>query len=182
MELNKLPKLKSSSKKRLGRGYGSGKGGHTAGRGAKGAKARGKIPLTFTGTKTRKSFLKKLPLQRGKGRFKPLSSGPMVVNLKYLNLFSKGEKVDLKALIKKGLITEKEALRFGVKILGDGDLTVSLEVAVPCSRPAAEKIAKAGGKVISAETKPAIKKAPGLKEESPSRVSKKVPKTAKGQK
>ena len=70
MDLKKLPKTTTKKKKRLGRGYGSGKGGHTVGRGAKGLKARSKLPLTFEGTKIKKSLLQRLPLRRGKGRFK----------------------------------------------------------------------------------------------------------------
>ena len=48
---NLLPTKKNKSKKRLGRGYGSGKGGHTVGRGTKGQKAReGRgAPLGFEG-------------------------------------------------------------------------------------------------------------------------------------
>ena len=61
-----LPKTISKRKKRLGRGYGSGKGGHTVGRGQKGQKTRGKIGVLFEGIKVKKSLLKKLPLRRGK--------------------------------------------------------------------------------------------------------------------
>lgn len=147
MNLDKLPKTSTRSKKRLGRGYGSGKGGHTVGRGAKGAKARGKIALAFTGTKMRKSLLRRLPLKRGKEKFKPKPK-PISVNLKYLNLFSKNEKVDLQALIKRGIILEKEAKKFGVKILGDGQLKVALKIELPCSKSAQKKIEKAGGKVV----------------------------------
>jgi len=59
MNLNNLKKTTKSSKKRVGRGYGSGKGGHTSGRGSKGAKSRGKIPLDFSGTKSKKSTFQK---------------------------------------------------------------------------------------------------------------------------
>jgi len=148
MELNKLPKTTTRKKKRLGRGYGSGKGGHTVGRGAKGLKARGKVPLTFDGTKIKKSFLKRLPLQRGKGKFKSLKPGPMVVNLKYLNLLPKGSEVNLKTLVKHGIVDAKEAKKYGVKILGDGELKVKLKVKLPCSKGAMKKIEKAGGKVV----------------------------------
>ena len=57
------------SKKRLGRGYGSGKGGHTSGRGQKGQKSRTKVHILFEGLKVKKSTLKKFPLLRGKGKF-----------------------------------------------------------------------------------------------------------------
>lgn len=55
--------------KRLGRGYGSGKGGHTSGRGQKGQKSRTKMHILFEGLKVKKSTLKKFPLLRGKGKF-----------------------------------------------------------------------------------------------------------------
>ncbi len=65
----KLPKIVARGKKRVGRGRGSGKGGHTVGRGQKGQKARGKVGVLFEGMKMKKSLIKRLPLQRGKGKF-----------------------------------------------------------------------------------------------------------------
>ena len=67
----KLVKHEGSKRKRLGRGYGSGKGGHTVGRGQKGQKTRGKIGILFEGLKVKKSFIKRLPMLRGKGKNKP---------------------------------------------------------------------------------------------------------------
>ncbi|MBU1070791.1 uL15 family ribosomal protein, partial [Patescibacteria group bacterium] len=49
MNLSNLPKITQRPKKRVGRGYGSGKGGHTSGRGQKGQKSRSKIPIWFEG-------------------------------------------------------------------------------------------------------------------------------------
>jgi len=66
-----LPKVVAKSKKRVGRGMGSGKGSHTSGRGQKGQKSRGTIGVLFEGMKMRKSYLKRLPLMRGKGKFHP---------------------------------------------------------------------------------------------------------------
>jgi len=148
MKLNKLPKITTKKKKRVGRGYGSGKGGHTSGRGSKGQKARSKVGLLFEGTKMRKSLIRRLPVMRGKGKFKA-RQGAIIVNLKYLNLFKKNDKVNLKTLVKKGIVKEKEAKKFGVKILGDGELKISLTVELPVSKSAAKKIEKAGGKVIN---------------------------------
>src|SRR3989344_8863989 len=88
--LTNTPKNTAKSQKRLGRGYGSGKGGHTVGRGQKGQKTRKKIPLLFTGTKTKKSFVQRLPKLRGKGKFKPLKSKPLPVPLSALNKFTSG--------------------------------------------------------------------------------------------
>jgi large subunit ribosomal protein L15 len=148
MNLNQLPKTTMKGKKRVGRGYGSGKGGHTVGRGAKGDKARGKVGLAFEGTKVKKSLIKRLPLQRGKGKLKPFKNKSLIVNLYCLNLFKKDTKIDLDSLIKAGIVAEKQARAFGVKILGDGELKVALEVNLPCSKPAMEKIKKAGGQVL----------------------------------
>lgn len=67
----RLPKVIKRSKKRVGRGVGSGKGSHTSGRGQKGQKSRGKVGVLFEGMKMKKSLLKRLPLMRGKGKFHP---------------------------------------------------------------------------------------------------------------
>lgn len=68
--LNKLEKTTTKKKKRLGRGYGSGKGGHTTNRGMKGQKSRvgSKIPLWFEGGQL--PLIRRIPMLRGKGRFK----------------------------------------------------------------------------------------------------------------
>lgn len=64
-----LPKVVGKKMKRIGRGYGSGKGGHTVGKGQKGQKTRSTINVLFEGMKVKKSLLKRLPFQRGKGKF-----------------------------------------------------------------------------------------------------------------
>lgn len=143
---NKLPKVKTKSKKRVGRGYGSGKGGHTAGRGQKGQKSRSGLHILFEGVKVKKSFIKRLPLKRGKGKFKAKDK-PIVVKTRYLNLFPTGSKVTLESLIKRGIVKEKDAKKYGVKILGDGEVTKKLTVLVPTSKSAAKNIEKAKGKV-----------------------------------
>ena len=58
---------RASTLKRLGRGIGSGKG-KTGGRGSKGQKARGKVPLAFAGSNL--PLYKKLPLRKGLGNRK----------------------------------------------------------------------------------------------------------------
>ncbi|MCX6725876.1 MAG: 50S ribosomal protein L15 [Candidatus Shapirobacteria bacterium] len=156
MKLNQLPKSITRNKKRLGRGYGSGKGGHTSSRGAKGDNARGKVALIFEGTKMKKSFLKRLPLRRGKGKFKPQHNKPLIINLDQLNILSKESLVNIETLVKVGLVVEKEAKIYGVKILGNGELKIALKVALPCSGSAKKKIEKAGGKIIE-KLAPAIK-------------------------
>lgn len=144
MKLHELPKITKKSQKRVGRGRGSGRGGHTVGRGQKGQKSRSRIGLIFEGTKIKKSLVKRLPFLRGKGKQKSVKLKPIVVNLKYLNLFPKGSVVDIESLIKEGIVA-KEAKNLGVKILGEGTIDFPLEVRVPISRGAKKKIEKAGG-------------------------------------
>lgn len=162
MKLDGLPKTTAKKKKRVGRGYGSGKGGHTVGRGAKGLKARGKVALTFAGTKMKKSFLKRLPLRRGKGKFKSLKPKPITVKVGYLNLFPKGTIVDVEALIRHKVVNEKEARKYGVKVLGDGHLQMALKVMLPCSKGAKEAIEKAGGGMVAEEKEGAANKRPSV--------------------
>ena len=149
MKLNERPKITAKKKKRVGRGYGSAKGGHTVGRGAKGLKARGKVALTFDGTKIKKSFLKRLPLRRGRGKFKPLKSKSIIVKTGHLNLLPKGVVVDLDSLVKYQIVDEQEAKMNGVKILGDGEIQKPFQVELPCSKGARKAIEKAGGKVVN---------------------------------
>ncbi len=142
------PKVVARRKKRVGRGYGSGKGGHTAGRGQKGQKARSKVHVLFEGVKVKKSLLRRLPLQRGKGKFKAKTK-PLVVNLEALNLLKDGSKVDVESLAKAGIVKLTDAKELGVKILGKGKLAKKLTVGVLISKSAAKKIKAAGGKVIN---------------------------------
>ena len=165
MILSKLSKTTQRSRKRVGRGYGSGKGGHTSGRGTKGRKARGKVPLQFEGAAAGASFYKRLPLLRGKGKLKP-NAKPVGINVKYLNILKKDTKVTLETLIEHHIVDGK-GKETGVKILGDGELSVALTVLLPTSKGAREKIEKAGGTVESTAVKE------GTKEKSKSVTKKK---------
>lgn len=144
MELNKLPKTTTKEKKRLGQGHGSGRG-KTAGRGTKGQKARGKMPLYFEGGGL--SLIKRLPMRRGRGRNKVFKKKPLAINVKFLNILPKNTVVDVKALIEHKIVAKEDAQVYGVKILGEGELGVSLTVKLPCSKGARRKIEAAGGKV-----------------------------------
>ena len=84
---------------------------------------------------------------RGKGKNKAFKNNPIAVNVKVLNLLKKDSIVDLKALIGSKIVDAEYAKRNGVKILGDGELSVSLIVKLPVSKGAAKKIEKAGGRV-----------------------------------
>lgn len=136
-------KIVSQRKKRVGRGGGSGKGFHTAGRGQKGQKTRRKIHVLFEGYKVKKSLLHRLPMQRGKARFKPQSDRPIVINLEVLNLLPANSEVTIESLIKARLVDAKDAKQFGVKILGNGKLTKKLTINLPMSKSAAKKISNA---------------------------------------
>lgn len=146
MKLQNLNKITKRSKKRLGLGHGSGRG-KTSGRGTKGQNARSNRPLSFEGGAL--TLIKRLPFRRGKGRNKVFKKKPIVLNVKSLNFFEKGSVIDLKTLIAKKVIDEKEAKIYGVKILGDGELSVSLKIQLPVSKGAKKKIEKAGGQVLS---------------------------------
>jgi large subunit ribosomal protein L15 len=143
---NNLPKVVTKRKKRRGRGFGSGKGGHTTGRGQKGQKSRKTIGILFEGLKTKKSFYKRLPLRRGKGKFKAKDK-PLIVKLSLLNYLPAGSKVNIDSLIANKIVDKKQAKLLGVKILGDGEIKKKLTIELPISKSAAKKIEKAGGKV-----------------------------------
>lgn len=144
MQLNNLKKVTTKTKRRLGQGHGSGRV-KTAGRGTKGQNARSNRALTFEGGAL--PLIKRLPFRRGKGRNKLFRNKPIIVNVKFLNVFKAGSIVDLKALIGSHMVDEQEAAFYGVKILGDGEIKSALTIKLPISKKAAKKIEKAGGKV-----------------------------------
>jgi large subunit ribosomal protein L15 len=147
VSLHTLPPLGRRSKKRVGRGYGSGKGGHTSGRGQKGQKSRRTIPWSFEGGALPLS--QRLPFWRGKGRLNPLKPKPIPVNIGQLERFPDGTVIDLAFLVKERIIHQSEADTRGVKILGDGKLTKKLTiVGMRMSQSAKAAIEKVGGAVM----------------------------------
>lgn len=143
MKLHELLKVKTRTKKRLGRGIGSGRG-KTSGRGTKGQKARGKMPVGFSGDV---ALFKKLPKKLGQGNPK-ISEKPAVLNLSSLNVFKSRTIVDLEQLLKMKIVSKKNIKR-GVKILGGGEIKTALVVKLPTSVSARKKIEDAGGKVVN---------------------------------
>lgn len=144
MNLHSLHHITTKSKRRLGRGHGSGRG-KTAGRGTKGQKARGSISLSFEGGAL--PLIKRLPFRRGKGRNKVIKARPVIINVKVLNFLPPKTTVDTETLIKYKLVDAEEAKRGGIKILGDGELSIPLTVKLPVSGGARKKIEKAEGTV-----------------------------------
>jgi len=134
---------KYRTRKRVGRGGGSGSG-KTSGRGHKGWGARsgstrrpgyegGQMPIYrrvpkrgFTNARFRKDYT--------------------VINVESLSAFSDGDAVDLAAVLERGLASMKSRL---LKVLGNGDLGARLTVrAQKFSKSAVEKIEAAGGTVV----------------------------------
>lgn len=145
MNLGNLEKITAKKKRRVGLGHGSGRG-KTSGRGTKGQKARGDVPLDFEGGAL--PLIKRLPFLRGKGKNKSINKDPYVINVGLLNSLPKNSTVDIESLAKLKLVNLEDANKNGVKILGDGELTVALTVKLPASKSATEKITKAGGSVV----------------------------------
>ena len=126
-------------KTRVGRGEGS--KGKTAGRGTKGTKARYQMRVGFEGGGV--NFVMRSPKLRG---FKnPFRVEYQVVNLEKLaDLYPKGGDVTIADLVAKGAVRKNEK----VKVLGDGDIAVKLNVAVDkVSSSAEQKIVAAGGSI-----------------------------------
>ena len=144
MRMYELTKGVANPKKRLGRGLGSGRG-KTSGRGTKGQGARGKVKTGFTGGGL--PFYKKLPLRRGL-RNPRIFKKPMGINLQRLEVFKQKDTIDIQALADGGIISKKD-LKIGIKILGSGEIKKALNIKIPISKKAKEKIEKAGGKILN---------------------------------
>jgi len=145
MQINDLKPAEGSrkSRKRVGRGHGSGFGGRS-GRGDKGQLSRsggGKGPHYEGGQNPIYRRLPKLP--GFKNRFRTEYE---VVNVSRLDaIFDDGQTVNIDALYEKGVIKSRMV---PVKVLGDGELTKRLTVNVDkVSGSAKEKIESAGGTV-----------------------------------
>jgi large subunit ribosomal protein L15 len=139
-ELQPAPGSKST-RKRVGRGTGSGLG-KTSGRGHKGQNARsgGGVRPGFEGGQN--PLYRRLP-KRGfnNTRFATVFA---IVNLDQLSGFADGTEVTPELLMSEGILKNPKD---GIKILGNGELTVKLTVkAHKFSQSAADKIQAAGGK------------------------------------
>lgn len=129
------------SRKRVGRGIGSGLG-KTSGRGHKGQNARsgGGVRPEFEGGQT--PLFKRLPKRGFTNIFRKEYA---IVNVGALNVFRKNQRVTVENLIEKGLVKKEYD---GVKILGNGELTKPLTVVAHKFSKSAEKaILEAGGKI-----------------------------------
>lgn len=140
----KRRKNRKMPKKRVGRGYGSGSGGHTVGRGQKGQLSRAghKSMVFFEGGNV--PLYKRLPKFRGfkrtgKDKHKAVNVSDLEAN------FKSGEKVTIEVLKKKSLIHRDVKT---TKILGYGQLTKKLKIIdIPVSKSARKKILSNKGTV-----------------------------------
>jgi large subunit ribosomal protein L15 len=131
------PPGSKKARRRVGRGI-AGKGGKTAGRGMKGAGARGSISPRFEGGQT--------PIHRRtpklKGFNNPFRVEYVVINLEHLDDFDAGSVVDPGVLRSRGLVAKRGL----VKILGRGEVSKALTVrAHAFSQSAIQAIEAAGG-------------------------------------
>jgi large subunit ribosomal protein L15 len=130
-----------TAKTRVGRGEGS--KGKTAGRGTKGTKARYQVSAAFEGGQV--PIHMRLPKLKG---FKsPFKVEYQVVNVARIGeLFPNGGAVDVDALVAAGAVRSGEP----VKVLGDGDINVAVQVTVhKFSGSAKTKIEEAGGSITA---------------------------------
>jgi len=142
MQLHQIsPIQKNKTKKRVGRG---GAHGTFSGRGVKGQKSR-------AGAKIRpawRDLIKQIPKRRGY-KFKPATSSQLIINLGILNkAFKESEVVSPESLLQKQLISTIKGRIPDIKILGNGEINKKLTLkGLKISRPAREKIKKAGGEI-----------------------------------
>ena len=143
MKLNELspPVGSRGTRKRVGRGVGSGQG-KTAGRGTKGHNSRsgGGVRPGFEGGQM--PLHRRLPKRGFTNIFKKKIA---VINIRDLARFESGSIVDEAALIRVGLVKGR---RDGIKLLGQGEIKIPLTIKVNgVSKNAREKIIAAGGNI-----------------------------------
>jgi large subunit ribosomal protein L15 len=139
LKVHHLRPAPGANKAKVRKGRGEASKGKTAGRGTKGTKARGTVRPGFEGGQM--PLIRRIPKLKG---FKnPFRVEYQVVNLdKLTELYPDGGEVTVESLVEKGAVRRNQP----VKVLGNGDLTVVVQVKVHAfSASAKEKIAAAGG-------------------------------------
>ncbi|MFL5015906.1 MAG: 50S ribosomal protein L15 [Rhizobium sp.] len=148
MKLNEIKDNEGSthSRKRLGRGIGSGSG-KTGGRGVKGQKSRSGVAINgFEGGQM--PIYRRLP-KRGFNNI--FASDFVVVSLARIQTAIDAGKLDAKTTIDAAALKAAGVIRRvkdGVRVLADGEIKAKITIVVAgASKPAVEKIEKAGGTV-----------------------------------
>lgn len=143
------PEPNQLKKKRIGRGEGSGRGGHTVGRGHNGQRSRSgfKVRFWFEGGQ--------MPLQRRIPKFgftNNFRTSYVPLNVESLVRFIDSGKLDKTVTVDDlrdaGILAKNDL----VKLLGEGEIDIEVDISVhACSESAREKVEKAGGSVTIVE-------------------------------
>lgn len=143
------PEPNKLKKKRIGRGEGSGRGGHTVGRGHNGQRSRSgfKVRFWFEGGQ--------MPLQRRIPKFgftNNFRTSYVPLNVETLARFIESGRLDKKVTVDDlrdaGILAKNDL----VKLLGEGEIEIEVDISVhACSESAREKVEKAGGSVTIVE-------------------------------
>ena len=146
MELNKLTPNSGKSKKRIGRGIGSGKG-KTSGRGHKGQKSRSGVAIkSFEGGQM--PLYRRLP-KRGFNSFGKVNIA--IMNLEKIQSFIDQKTINSKDIINTELLKKLKLINKNsqkLKILGSGEIKDKINIEADLiSKSAVEKLEKAGGKI-----------------------------------
>ncbi len=148
MDLSNLSPAKGATqkKKRLGRGVGSGRGGHSSTRGTKGQSSRSgskNRPLWFEGGQ--------MPLHRRVPKFgfnNPFPTEYSIVNISRISRLLEQGTLDVDTPITPDVLEDAGAVRSAerVKVLGDGEISVAVDISAHAFSSSAErKIEDAGG-------------------------------------
>ena len=168
---------KYKSRKRIGRGHGSGSG-KTSGRGHKGQKSRSGYSRRPGFEGGQMQYFRRIP-KRGftNAAFKTVYA---IINVASLQeRFKKSDTVDVAALAKAGLVRN---LKNPIKILGEGELSIALNItAEKVSASAQKKIEDAGGTVTLIEKKKWKREFPTKVKKAKSEATPKVVKEAKAE-
>jgi len=142
--LNKLISITIRSKKRVGRGVGSGKGAHTSGRGTKGQNSRtgGKRAVWFEGGQL--PIIKRMPMLKGKGKFKPVKLTAQLSLTDIENM--KAKKINMETLYLEKIISRKFKK---AKIINTGAINRVVEIEGILVSPQASKIIQKAGGIVA---------------------------------
>lgn len=137
-------KVTTKKKKIIGRGIGSGKGGHTSTRGTKGQKSRSGSHISKYFEGGQNPLIRRVPYLRG---FKRIKEPVDIISLSTIDkYFAKEDEINLENLLKRGFVKRKK-----VKILSDGEITKEFKIKKEdfiFSRKSLDKIEKSKAKFI----------------------------------
>ena len=146
MHLENIPRRtnRKTDDKRIGRGYGSGVGGHTVGRGTKRQKSRSGHKSTLFLEGGNRPFFRRVPKYRGFTNNAKVEYQPVNITIIDKN-YNEGDVVSIESLKEKALIRKRTTK---AKILGFGELSKLVNVSgVALSEVAKEKVLAKGGKI-----------------------------------